>query len=716
MLLPEEVEAQEKEFLDRYGNALTIDLNEAISWRKPYEQRWIEAETQLRTGRTTVIAGTKEQGGFSNTSVPSHQKATDNITKPITRTIVARISNMLFGTDETQFDIEPSPRSTADQFAAKPVPEQGIDLVTIADEAAEAMENLVKDQLAEASFATAGRVAIKDGAEVGTGVLYGPFPKMIRERIGRVQQLDDGSTIMMFEYREKIAPSVVRLDFRRFYPRPCRTIIECEGVFVLDLMTAKQLEMLKSDPTFSAPQIDMVLDDKAGPKHSPLFDSPVMSQSGGVALTVKGKYPVWTYYGSIKKKAVQILGRDPMDPPEDCRESDTVDGEVHFCQGVTIKAVLREDSERLPFHVYNYIDDPESIFGFGSPHELTDDQYDVSLAWEAMKLNARASAMPITGISAKYLSGEGGSISWPPTKPIQFDGDDIRKAIQITTIPSTIGDISQIYDRAKANANAHSMVPSMDEGMPADVRMGASMFAMLKIEQNIVTASAATKWDDRVTKPLIEAFIDFNLAYSEDDTVKGAFDVVPKAASHLLTKDIQAQQAMQILTLADNPANAPFFKRYDLVKMVVSRSNLMTDQVMVSKAEAEEAQQAQAQQPNPEMLKLEMQKSIEEMKANNSLQIAQIKAQSEQLASQMTLEAASIKAASDETLTAQELDSRARIASLTNESKQFAETLKDQRERAKDASKTALKAEEIAQKESKLAAEIELESPDVRLA
>ena len=690
----EELAAQRRQMLDEFGDALKKDLQEAVQWRRPFEQRWIEAERQYNDGRTHLSDAQKTVGGTyaSPNTLPPHQRATDNITKPIVRKMDARTRNMLFGTDETQFDIEVNARNGMGSFTTDP------------ELAAETMEKTIGGQLAASSYPTHGRAVLHDGHKVGTGIIFGPFPKIVTEKIGTTAMALDGRPVTTFEYKEKKTAGAVRLDFRRFYPKPARNMEECTGAFMLDLMTRKQLEKLKKDPNCDEGQLDRILEDKA-PQFDSLFETPAMSANGEMLATMKDKYPFWKFFGPVETKNITALNAEYQD------EKATVDAEVWMCQGVVVKVVPRDGEDRLPFHVYNYQKDPESIFGFGVPHELANDQFDVDLAWGSMKLNAMASAMPIVGIIKSYIDDENGQMSWPPRKPIYFTGDDLSKAIQMLAIPNNTQAITEIYDRAKSNAENHAMVQSIEQDAPARADVGAAMFAMLKIDQNIVTADVAVNWDDNITKPLVEAMIDFELAYGDDPANKGAFDVIPKAATHLLTKDIQAQQAMQVLALADNPANTPFYKRYELNKIVVSRTNIPADQVMNTKEEAEAIQQQQAEQPNPEMMKLEIQERIETMKAQNDLQIAQLKAQSDQLVAQMTLEAASIKAASDEVMTAQEQDSRNRIAALTLQSKAFAEELKDSREREKNASKVALEAEKLASNEAKVQIELANERP-----
>jgi hypothetical protein len=681
---------EERKWLDEFGQGLMTELQEAIKWRAQYEERCLDAEKQVLSGQVDLgkAKGTKDAGGAMNPEVRLHERATDNQTAPQWRKIKARISNMLFGTDEVQADIEPSPKATATSFSAQPTPDAP--LSKIADDAAESMEQTIKDYLAEADFARHGRAVIDDGTKVGIGVLYGPYPKLVTEKIGKTTTL--GSTaVMEFDIITKTVPSVERLDWRRFYPKPCRTMEECEGVFVLDLMTKKRLEKLKLDPKCNAEQICRILEGKANTDS--LLNTPLLSTNGEMSPTIKGKYPVWKYVGTIPSKCVSVLYGS-----EDKKEQD-IDGEVMFCNGITFKADPRDGEERLPFHTYSYITDPDSVFGYGVAHEVKDDQHDINLAWASMKLNARATAMPIIAWNKALLDPDQGVVEYPFQRPIDFEHDDITKAIQVMTVPSTIGDITLIYDRAKNNLIEHSMVQSVEQEAPARADVGAAMFAMLKIEQNVVTANAAITWDDCITKPLFQAFIDFELFHGDNPANKGAFDVVPKAASHLLTKDIQQQQALQLAILADNPANAAYFKRYNLVKIVVGKSNLPVDQVMNTEEEANQIAQQQAQQPNPEIVKIEKQAETERYKADIDLKIAQIKAETDLVVGEMALEAASIKAASDEVMTQAEQDSRERIEALSIRAKALAEQLKDSREREKTASHTALEAEKLASKE-----------------
>lgn len=710
-------DTERRDYLDKYGTALEKDKDAAIEWRTTYEQRWLEAERQLRDG-TTRLSGTKDAGGYMSTPTdkPEHQRATDNITKPIARKIIARIVNMLFGTDEQQADIVPSPVTKPTPTMLEGIdpndPELKLKLSQKADRAAAAMEKQIKDYLAEADYSTQGRLCIKDACEVGTGVLHGPFPKVVNKKVSTTTQDEAGNPVTTFIMEASIVPSVIRLDYRRFYPKPCRKMSECEGVFLLDLMTPKQVKKLAESPGFDAEQIARLLE--LPPNPGILNDKANVSESGDTKAVLKGKYPIWKFTGSIDTKCLNYLDSSQK------AEQDTVDGEVWFCQGITLKAVPSDD-DAVQFHVFNYSVDPDSVFGWGVPHDIANDQYDRNLAWSAVKLNSMAAAYPIVGVVKGAFDTENGVLSYPFRKPILLRSgtDDINKVLQITTVPNTSESAMLVYTQSGQNAENHAMVQPMEQSPNADVKMGAAMFAMMRIEDNIIQSDAAKNWDDSITKPLFRSFIDFELAYGTNKEAKWAFDVVPKASSHLLTKDINAQQGMQVIQMAQNPAIAPFFRMYELTKMVIDQTNLDADIVMVTKEEAQAIQEQQAQQPNPEMMKIEAQKAVEQMKIDGEMQVAQLKMQNDQLVARMNLEAASIKAASDQFNTQAEAQVRQNIAALDAESKALVEGAKDSRERDKTAAELQLKADTLNQERAKTLLEIAAEGTggnDVNLA
>lgn len=693
-------------YLDKYGLELEGIKNEAVEWRRPFENRWIESEEQERGG-VSHFGGIKDRDGYSTSTgdLPAHQRAKDNVTRTIVRKNISRANDMLFSTDSGEsFDIEPTPVNNDPNIT-----------VEAAERSADAMEKQIKDYLAEGDYAGEGRLIISDGFRAGTGILHGPYPKRSKRKAANTTYDELGNPVTTLVFEEVIKPGFERIEYRMFYPRPCRNIEECEGVFLLYLMPARKIKELAGKDAFDAEQIERLLALPGGADPGSLIASPITTAGGDVKLLLKNKYPVWKYIGQIKKKCACLMGDE--EGKEDVNDTDTVGGEVWFSQGITLKAVP-SDTDNLPFHIFNYTRDPGSIFGYSLPSDLRDDQFDINLAWAAMKLNAMASAFPIVGILKGSFETENGDISYPPSRPIILKGSKVSDCIDIVPIPSTTGDVERLLDRAKANANEHGMVQTMEESAPASANIGVGLFAMIKSEDNVIQANTARMWDDSITKPFLTQMIEYELLYGKNEAAKGVFDVVPKASSNLLSKDIQLQNAIQLLTLADNPQNAPYFKRYEALRIAISRTPFSVDQVLNTEEQVAEEQAKQAEQQTPDQVQAELErykvdKMIEaaNIKAQADLKIAQMRSEGEILVARMTLEAANIKAASDDTANAAETATRERIAQLSEEGKRFTESLRDTREREKNASRIAIEAEGIAQKEKKLNAQVTLERP-----
>ena len=694
-----EPEAPDTTALDDIGLKLEKWKDEAVAWKSNYETRIAEARRQYQDGTTRLNQDSKS--GNNRTVEPEYKRAVDNITKTKVRKGSARIGDMIFPTNDNNYSIEPSPVPTPSPLAPM---QEGIDPNTAgpaisdaADESAEEMETQIKDYLDELNYAAVGRMVIDDGCLVGTGVLHGPFPKKIIETASKV---DPVTGFTEFVTQEKIVPWAEHVPLDDFFPQPAKTMDECGHVFRLYMMTKQQVFDLIGEG-FDNDQVRKLL--AMEPDAGSLAMRP--AQGAGVRATLAGRYPVWKYTGTVPVDCLAYFGIDVGTDELTFRE-----GTVWFSQGITLKAAM-SDIKGLPYYVWNYEKDPESLFGWGIPHACMNDQYDANLMWAAAKLNGFQSAFPQVGILKSAYKTESGTAEYPSMKPFLLEGEDINRVIQFSTIPSTIADVMMLYNQAKSNADEHTMMPMIDGGVSDNVNLqaGAAVMAMTQAGNNIIQRYSAKSWDDQITVKFIKQMIDFELLYGQNPKCKGTFDVIPKASSHLLVKDMKVQQLMQLLAMADSPANSTLFKRREIIEDIVHAMDSPAKKYLNTKDEEAALQQQAAEQPNPEMMKLEVQERIETMKAQNDLEIAKLKAQSDQLVAQMSLEAASIKAASDEVMTAAEQDSRKRIAELTLQSKAFNESMKDQREREKDAAKLALEAEKLASKEAGDMLEVEVE-------
>lgn len=596
--------------LDAFGMHLEKLRDEAITYRADYEQEWIEAHQQYDMGDVTgTLRGTRELAGDS--SVPDYRKTRDNITRPAVLLVTSRVADMLFPTSDRNWDLTPSPDaevpkvilaaeiarlleqdakdaqiaaqlqqqaqdpqdpqalppepppmpSPEEFWAQQPAERREALEQQVAERRALRMRTRIDDQLQESAYAAHGRDVIGDGVLYGTGVLKGPFGKVRRAR-----QYNAETGRWESRYLPHPAPVASYVDLFNFYPLPARRIGESPGVFELHLLTNEGLRKLADQPGFDREQITRVLRDENRSvgrlATSILYRAGVTSRSGTTASLLDRRNAVWEFHGAAPKQAIvdftaSLLQQEAIDTELAAAIVAEVEDdpmlEMHcecwMVNGIVIKLALEPVRELDGmYHVYNYEERPDTLFGKGVPMVLRDDQLATTQLWQAMMLNAMMSAGLQIGVKKGALEPMGpnaGSYDLTCTRPrvwaFNDNTDDIRKAFQAFEVPSVLDKLMPLYERSKKNSEEHIVLPSIVQGDPTNAVPTSSGLAMLMNAGNIVTRRLAKSWDDNVTTPLISGFFEWNMENGPDD-IKGDYMVVPRGASHLLVKDVQSQR------------------------------------------------------------------------------------------------------------------------------------------------------------------------------
>ena len=64
----------------------------------------------------------------------------------------------------------------------------------------------------------------------------------------------------------------------------------------------------------------------------------------------------------------------------------------------------------------------------------------------------------------------------------------------------------------------------------------------------------AKRFDDYMTRPHIQRYFDWMMVYSDDESIKGDFEIDVRASSALVERDAQQQFLLQMVGLARDPA------------------------------------------------------------------------------------------------------------------------------------------------------------------
>jgi hypothetical protein len=417
-------------------------------------------------------------------------------------------------------------------------------------------------------------------------------------------------------------------------------------------------------------------------------------------------------------------------------------GEVWLSQGMVIKASLDPMAAvglpaAIGYFVTVYEKDPNSCFGFGVPHIVAADQDAANITWSAALASSIRSSVPIVSIIKRYISRtEGTSYDLMTPTPWELDGtDDIRKAISVEPIPSTMNDSLAMYERAKENADEHAMLPSAAQGEATNATpQTASGLAMLMNAGNIIQRHAANEWDDEVTRPLLRAVVDFLLAHGGDQSIIGDFDVVPIASSHLLVKDVRLQQALLLLQLmSSDPDAAMKVKKEVLIDLIVRDMELPSDELLRSDEEVAQKQAEMQPQPSPEQIKAEAALATAEIQRQSAMEVAEIgfrraemQAMTDAYVADTNRQTAMMKLASDEKKTLEQLDAMFNIKAMEEEGRRGREEMKasfkasldqmkEETKRMKIGADAEIKARDLLEKRESRRTQLAVEKP-VRLS
>lgn len=758
----EQRRAARRAAMDSIGQTLAARLQEAITFRSQFEGEWERDIAQFEFGdpNRSSTTDTKQYAGGSE---DDHNAATDNITRPAVVTYAARLGDMLFPTNDRNWDVDitPDPELPPEVMAnieesvmlfvqeGKLSEENAPAMVdslksAIARKRMAKMRTLIDDQLSECKYSAAGRQAIFDACRIGHGVIKGPFAKT---RSRRRYVAEQGFRAEIIE--DITSPVVSRRDPWNVFPMPCRSIKDCPGVFELHELSAKKLAELRNQPGFSAEQVGRVLREK--PSWAGFNVSLVGRRrlNGISAVRQDELYPVVEYDGDMPVDALlvfldQLLFESKISDEQRAEIIAEVEASnavhlncnVWMCNGVVMKfAVNPIDHCSQMYKFFVFEDREDGPFGRSVCSLLRDPQQNVRMLWSAILLNSMMSAGVQIGVIKGALVPAGPNAQAADlrfTKPrvwaFNDDVQDVNRAMQVFAIPNVVSALMPVYQQARANGNDQAMLPAIAQGEPTMNVQTSSGLAMMMNAANVVQRRLAARWDDEITDPVITDMYEWNMKYGPEDA-KGDYLVRPRASSHLLIKDIQAQHFLTALQIfQSNPMLQPRMKDAAWAEEALRIMDLDFHRFLLSEEEyeAKQAEMAkqQGQQQDPE--------SIKAMAAQMSAEARMLDAQSKMEAVKLDAQQAQVNfedriayRESRERVAA--LQYQAKLVGIEKEERIAAERLRAEIEKEVERNavqtriagmRAAEKAQELQFKREKVQTEIavERETPGPRLA
>lgn len=608
--------------LSALGHRLAQQAQEQVQLRQNTEERWYQDVRQFN--------GQYDPGTFAEEDAYGSR-----VFVPLTRRLVnlceARLFDMLFPSDQRFFTTEPTPvpdMDQADQLADQLPADHPIQLPggpqvqagavqgaikVLIEEARtrnDAMQREIDDQLAECRFASTARDVIHDAVLLGTGILKGPVP-MIKSSKRWSKDPATGAHVLMME--RKPVPVAMRVDVWNYFPDMSSTTqADCEFAFERHFLTKRQVADLQNMPDVDKDALREILGSGPG---SPLnnYRERLRSINGASGATDK-RYEIWEYNGPISAQDLMDCGCEIED--EDPLEQYT--GIVWFCEGVVFKAALNPmDSGELPYRVFTWQKDESSIFGFGLPYEVRDQQVSANSSWRAMHDNMGLCVMPQVILDENSIEPVNGNYGLEPGKfwRNKRPGSDARQGIQFVEINSRLGELQSIFAASKSLIEEVGTMPGFMQGADAPSKMQSATEASISwTAANLWVRRCIRNWDDDVTQPMITGFYDFNMQWSEKEEIKGDSKVRALGIAALAELEGQAGR-MQQLANAASAMGLPMSTQYAMLRELSRSLKLDPDRWLPTEQEIAKLKAQEAKQPklDPEQEKIKITQQNNEM-------------------------------------------------------------------------------------------------------
>lgn len=651
------------------------------------ERRWMEDLDQYlgrdaATKQASDMMDTVENGGMpAKSAAKKIQRSTVfvNITRPKTNAVEARLSSMLYPSDDKAWGIRPTIRPSLsmkamhearglyqkwNQPAPQQAPQQGqgpmqqptpaqvpgvpggiqpaadtsVNIsgsnnqiigqtfvkteaqaeIDVAKAAAKAMEGEISDALTECDFAQEARKMLHDVAVLGTGCMKGPI---VVSRVAKVWQKVQGSNVYALQIAEDLRPASEHVSPWNLYPDPTcgNDIHNGKGIFEKKNLTGKMLRDLVGQPGYMEEQIAKVLEQ--GPRRSTSLNERDVRDKESMGN--EPMYECWEYWGDFDPEDLSCCG---VEIPEGTTK--VVSGCIIMVNDIIIKGFLNPlECGSLPYDFMVMEEADNSPWGYGVPFLCRPAQRVLNAAWRQMMDNAGLSVGPIVVLKPNLV--QPADQNWQITGRKIFncmdDSADVRTAFNLFEIPNHSEQFEKIIQLAMMFADEESSVPKITQGNAQSDSVGVTTIQMNSA--NVVLGRLVKQYDDRITRRHIRRYYDFFMAYSEKDEIKGDFQVDARGSTVLLVRDQQVQSLMQFGQFQATPI-APMVNWHKWIREVLKAQNLDPFDILKSDAEIEQIV-SQPPGPTPEQVKAAAQENVAKIRADAQLRSAESREKTE---------------------------------------------------------------------------------------
>lgn len=417
----------------------------------------------------------------------------------------------------------------------------------LAKSCAENMEKLITDQCIEGGWTNAMYPFTSDFTVYPYAVLQGPVP------VVRPRPIWNGNT---YTVKQEIAyefKSVSPWDF--WYSPDSPDTQRGTGVFIRQRWTRRQLLDAMRMPSYNAEKIKAVLDEATRTdfmfrwlSENPEQPDERLLQWNNCTATVD----VLIHYGYFKGSELRDYGVTDVDDREFYNAQVTVIGKN------TIQVVVQKSPNLniRPIFTTSFYKTQDRIPSYSIAQRLRDVERAYMNSLRYLMLNAYNSSGPITEADytrlAKYMDNSDLGKIVPNTVYLaSADVPTSNPALRFYTVPSAVPQYQAMMSYFMDLADRVTNIPAALHGIAVGSGANRTFRGAAMLQGNAVKAIQASvaNIDEYIFKPMGELLYNYNMTYSDDDSVKGDCKIVACGATGLLQREINRQNSYEILQL-----------------------------------------------------------------------------------------------------------------------------------------------------------------------
>ena len=586
----EQAKRVRKMMIQEYVETLVSKRDAIVRAKRHIEKRWIDDLRQIDGDNR--LMNTKE--------FPS-QTNDDNMRPPVPHFTRARCDlwesrmvDLLAPTADPTWDLKPLIFQHMDM---DPTVDPMI-LQKAADQAAQSMKNVIRDQFAACSGQKVIRKMCRDATRIGTGLVIGPVNGT------HVRRHFDGAKLSVRAI-ETTSPEIREGDPWCFFPDMVDSAEKAEYAFYVHFMSELDLWKFASFPGVDRAEVIELMKEKPvlGEIETSVRER---NQYSGYTEEINNKHAVWRYTGLIDREYLDILNIDGA-PDEGPVCADIWFANDHILRA-KVTALSSVNDFRIPYFVFSPFPIDDTMFGGSVPYLCRDSQRMATSALWIMLHNASVSSGPqVLFRRGKVRPMDGKwSLRGPKLWDVIDSEADMDNLFRSINIENNVEQALGIYNLAKQQMDEELSTQQWASPDTSEEVETASGLAMLMNARTILQRRVCASADDDVYRPMIERFVLWNLIYNNRPDIKGDFEVLPLCQSVRLVKDIQIQQKLFVATQLA-PSNPGMFDQYDMIKDIIRDLDVQVSNWLVSKEDWQKAQQMQQQQQSQQQAEIHAQ-------------------------------------------------------------------------------------------------------------